>query len=66
MTLQLGSRSVHCGAKKCLGDVAILLLENSIGCGIVLSLLNSEWLEKISLICLSGEPIQYCHLLPIT
>lgn len=40
MTLQLGSRSVHCGAKKRLGDVAVLLVQTSIGCGIILSLLE--------------------------
>lgn len=46
VTSQLGSKSIHCGAKKCLGDVAFLLLENSTGYCIIWSLLSSEWLKK--------------------
>lgn len=42
VTLQLGSGSVHCEAKKCLGDVALLLLQNSVGRGVILSPLSSE------------------------
>lgn len=46
MTLQLGSKSVCSGAKKCPSDVAFLLLQNSIDYCITLSLLSTGWLTK--------------------